>query len=276
MYEIIEKKKLCSDVTLLKLRAPKIAKKARPGQFVITRADENGERIPLTISDFDREKGTITIIIKEIGKSTYAMGRLQTGDSLLNVLGPLGKPSEIKAYGTVVCIGGGIGVAPIYPIARALKGSGNKVISIIGARSKEYVILGQEMGAVSNELHITTDDGSAGRKGFVTDVLKEILARGERINSVIAIGPTIMMKSVSEATKPFGIKTIVSLNSIMIDGTGMCGGCRVTVGGETKFACVDGPEFDAHLVDFNSLLLRNRRFEKHECKALKAVTKDAR
>jgi len=275
MHEIIAKKKLCPDVVLLKLRAPNIAKKAKPGQFVIVRTKEGGERIPLSISDFDREKGTITLIIKEIGKSTSLMGRLGIGDSLLNVLGPLGKPSEIKAYGTVVCIGGGIGVAPVYPIARALKESGNRVISIIGARNKEYVILEREMGAVSEELHVATDDGSAGRKGFVTDVLKEILGRGERINLVVAIGPVIMMKFVSEATKSPGIKTIVSLNPIMVDGTGMCGGCRVTVGGETKFACVDGPEFDGHLVDFDSLMLRNRRFEKHECKALKAVTKDA-
>ena len=269
MYKITEKKKLCQDVTSLVINAPLIAKKAMPGQFVMVRPNEKGERIPLTIADSDNENGTITLIFKELGKTTIEMGRLGKGDSLLDVIGPLGNPSEIRKYGTVVCIGGGIGVAPIYPLAKALREAGNEIFSIIGARSREYVILEHEMRVASHELHLTTDDGSAGRRGFVSDVLKEMLEKGRKIDLVMAIGPIVMMRAVSDLTRPYKIKTLVSLNPIMVDGTGMCGGCRVIVGGESKFACVDGPEFDAHKVDFDNLMLRNKRFEEHECKMLK-------
>jgi ferredoxin/flavodoxin---NADP+ reductase len=272
MYEISGKRKLCPDVALLRVKAPLIAQKARPGQFVMVRLNEQGERIPLTIAASDKAEGTITLIFKEIGKTTAEMGRLGEGDSLLNVAGPLGKPSEIRKYGTVVCIGGGIGSAPVYPIAKALKEAGNELIIIMGARTKDYVILEREMRALGGELHITTDDGSGGRKGFVSDVLKEMLEGGRRVDLAVAIGPVMMMKIVSEVTRPYGIRTLVSLNPIMVDGTGMCGGCRVTVGGETKFACVDGPEFDGHKVDFDNLILRNRRFERHECRALKGLS----
>lgn len=274
MYEILEKRDLSADVKLFSVLAPKIAKKAQPGQFVMVRAHERGERIPLTIADFDREKGTVTIIFQELGKSTRELGALGKGDGVENFSGPLGCASEIEKYGTVVCIGGGVGIAPLYPIARALKNAGNEVISIIGARNRGALILENEMLLASSRLHVTTDDGSAGRKGFVSDVLKELIASGKKIDAVWAIGPVIMMKVVAEVTRPYRIKTTVSLNPIMVDGTGMCGGCRVTVGGQNKFACVDGPEFDGHAVDFDNLMIRNKRFtkqeklaaEKHRCK----------
>jgi len=264
MYEIVKKRELAPDVKLFEVSAPLVARKAEPGQFVILRLDEKGERIPLTIADFNRKKGTITIIFQEVGKTTMQLGNMDKGDKILNFVGPLGCPSEIKNYGTVVCIGGGIGVAPLYPIARALKDADNKVISIIGARNKNLLILEKEMRKVSDELYITTDDGSKGKKGFVSDILKKLIDESRKIDRVFAIGPVIMMKVVADVTKPYGIKTIVSLNPIMIDGTGMCGGCRVLVDNEIKFACVDGPEFDAHLVDFDTLMGRNRRFLKKE------------
>lgn len=269
MYEIVEKKVLSETVKLMKIKAPLVAKKAKAGQFIILRIDEKGERIPLTIADFDRKKGTITIIFMEVGKTTKQLGTLNVGDSIVNFAGPLGVPSEVKKYGTVVMIGGGVGIAPLYPVVKALKEEKNHVISILGARNKSLLMLEKEIDAVSDELFIATDDGSKGHKGFVSDVLQKLIDEKPRIDMVMAIGPVIMMKVVADLTRKYSIKTLVSLNPIMVDGTGMCGGCRVSVGGETKFACVDGPEFDGHLVDFKNLMLRNRRFvkeEEHACK----------
>ncbi|UCH72426.1 MAG: sulfide/dihydroorotate dehydrogenase-like FAD/NAD-binding protein [Thermoplasmatales archaeon] len=273
MYEILEKQVLSDPVKLMKIKAPLVAKKALAGQFIILRIDEQGERIPLTIADYDRKEGTITVIFMEVGKTTRQLGKMKVGDKLLNFAGPLGQPSEIEKYGTVVMIGGGVGIAPLYPIVRELKKAGNYVISILGARNEKLLMLEKEIEEVSDEFHICTDDGSKGTKGFVSNVLQNIINKGKEINIVWAIGPVIMMKVVASLTKKYNIKTIVSLNPIMIDGTGMCGGCRVSVGGETKFACVDGPEFDGHLVDFDNLMLRNRRFiceEEHSCKMVGA------
>jgi len=253
----------------MKIKAPLVAKKAQAGQFIILRIDEQGERIPLTIADYDRKEGTITVIFMEVGKTTKQLGTLNVGDSLLNFAGPLGEPSEIEKYGTVVCIGGGVGIAPLYPIIRALKQAGNYVITILGARNEKLLMLEKEIKEFSDELHICTDDGSEGKKGFVSDALQRLIDQGKQLKIVWAIGPVIMMKVVANLTKKYNIKTIVSLNPIMVDGTGMCGGCRVSVGGKTKFACVDGPEFDGHKVDFDNLMLRNRRFlheEEHACK----------
>jgi len=269
MYEIVEKKVLSETVKLMEIKAPLVAKKAQAGQFIILRIDESGERIPLTIADYDRKKGTVTVIFMEIGKTTKQLGTMKVGDAILNFAGPLGVPSEVKKYGTVVMIGGGVGIAPLYPVVKALKEEKNHVISILGARNKSLLMLEKEIDAVSDELFIATDDGSKGHKGFVSDVLQKLINEKPRIDMVMAIGPVIMMKVVADLTKKYDIKTLVSLNPIMVDGTGMCGGCRVSVGGETKFACVDGPEFDGHLVDFKNLMLRNRRFvkeEEHACK----------
>ena len=256
-------------VKLIKIKAPLVAKKAIAGQFIILRIDEKGERIPLTIADYDRKEGTITVIFMEVGKTTKQLGTLNVEDSLLNFAGPLGQPSEIEKYGTVVCMGGGVGIAPLYPIIRELKQAGNYVISILGARNEKLLMLEKEIEYLSDELYITTDDGSKGHKGFVSEVLQKLIDDKKKLDIVWAIGPVIMMKVVSELTKKYNIKTMVSLNPIMVDGTGMCGGCRVSVGGETKFACVDGPEFDGHKVDFKNLILRNRRFiheEEESCK----------
>lgn len=266
MYPIIEKKILSENVKQMKIKAPLVAQKAQPGQFIILRIDENGERIPLTIADFDRKKGTITIIFLEVGKTTKQLGTLNVGDSLLNFAGPLGIPSEVKKYGTVVCIGGGVGIAPLYPIVKALKEAGNHVISILGAKNQSLLLLEKEIQQFSVELYITTDDGSKGHKGFVSDVLQQIIDK-HHVDMVMAIGPIIMMKVVSNLTRKYNIKTLVSLNPIMVDGTGMCGGCRVSIEGKTKFACVDGPEFDGHKVDYDNLMLRNRRFVHEEEKA---------
>jgi ferredoxin--NADP+ reductase len=263
MYKIRKKIELSPGVKLFVMEAPLIARKCLPGQFVILRIDEDGERVPLTIADFDREAGTITLIFQEVGNTTRQLGLLKEGDSLLDLAGPLGQATEIENFGTVVCVGGGIGVAPLYPIARAYKQAGNKVISIIGARNSDLLILEAEMKAVSDELIITTDDGSKGRKGLVIHPLKELL-ENQKVGRVMAIGPVIMMKSVSEVTRPFGVHTIVSLNPIMVDGTGMCGGCRVNVGNQNKFACVDGPEFDGHEVDFDGLMSRQRMYHDYE------------
>jgi len=268
MYEIIEKKILSDTVKLMKIKAPLVAKKAKAGQFIILRIDEKGERIPLTIADYDKKNGTITVIFMEVGKTTIQLGKMKKGEKLLNFAGPLGVASEIEKFGTVVCIGGGVGIAPLYPIVRELKKAGNYVISILGARNEKLLMLEKEIEEFSDELHICTDDGSKGTKGFVSNILQNLIDDGKKLNAVWAIGPVIMMKVVADLTKKYDIKTIVSLNPIMVDGTGMCGGCRVTVGGETKFACVDGPEFDGHKVDFENLMLRNRRFineEKHAC-----------
>jgi ferredoxin--NADP+ reductase len=269
MYEIVEKQVLSETVKLMKIKAPLVAKKAKAGQFIILRIDENGERIPLTIAEYDRDKGLITVIFMEVGKTTKQLGKMKVGEFLLNFVGPLGVPSEIKKYGTVVMIGGGVGIAPLYPVIRELKKIGNYVISILGARNEKLLMLEKEIREYSDELFITTDDGSKGHKGFVSDVLQKLIDEGHKIDMVMAIGPVIMMKVVADVTRPYKIKTLVSLNPIMVDGTGMCGGCRVTVGNEVKFACVDGPEFDGHLVDFNNLNLRNRRFICQEEKACK-------
>jgi ferredoxin--NADP+ reductase len=269
MYEILEKKIMSDTVKLMKIKATMVAKKALAGQFIILRIDEKGERIPLTIADYDRKEGTVTIIFMEVGKTTKQLGKMKVGDKILNFAGPLGQPSEIENYGKVVCIGGGVGIAPLYPVIRELKKAGNFVISILGARNKKLLMLENEIKEFSDELHICTDDGSKGVKGFVSNVLQNLIDSDKKIDIVWAIGPVIMMKVVSDVTRKYDIKTIVSLNPIMVDGTGMCGGCRVSVGGKTKFACVDGPEFDGHLVDFNNLMLRNRRFigeEEHSCR----------
>lgn len=264
MYKILSAEELSAGVKAFIVEAPMVARKCQAGQFIILRIDEAGERIPLTIADYDREKGTIQLIFQEVGDTTRQLGTLKTGDALLDVAGPLGKATDIENFGTVVCIGGGIGVAPVYPIARAYKKAGNRVVSIIGARNADLLIMEKEMRSVSDVLHITTDDGSAGRKGLVVDPLKDMIAAGEKIDRVMAIGPMVMMRGVAEVTRPYGIHTLVSLNPIMVDGTGMCGGCRCSVGGETKFACVDGPEFDGHAVDFNGLMSRARMYQTQE------------
>jgi NAD(P)H-flavin reductase len=258
VYEILLKQDLVPDIHLLKIAAPNVAKKAQPGQFVIIRIDERGERIPLTIAGWDREEGSVTIVFMEAGTTTHRLALLEAGDSIADFIGPLGLPTHIENFGTVVCVAGGFAVATIVPIAEALKMKGNKIISIMGARSKNLLFWQDELGSVSDQLIVTTDDGSYGRKGVVTEPLKELLESGEKIDRVIAIGPSIMMKFCAKTTEPFGVKTIVSLNPIMVDGTGMCGCCRVSVGGETRFACVDGPDFDGHQVDWDLLFARQR------------------
>jgi ferredoxin--NADP+ reductase len=267
VYRILQKKALSDVNKLMVVQAPEIACKAQPGQFVIVRIDEYGERIPLTIADFDREAGTITIIFQEVGKSTMHMGTLEVGDEFATLAGPLGHPTEIEKCGTVVCIGGGVGIAPIYPIARALKAAGNTVISIIGARTKDLLFWEDKMRAASDELIVCTDDGSYGRQALVTEPLKELLESRE-IDHVWAIGPAIMMKFCAATTEPFGAPTTVSLNTVMIDGTGMCGGCRVQLTDGPKFVCADGPEFDAHKVDWDLLLARQRFYLDEERQAV--------
>jgi ferredoxin--NADP+ reductase len=264
VYKIVEKKKLSPTITMLKLDTPEIAKKVQPGQFVIIRINEEGERIPLTVNDFDREKGTITIVFQEVGKSTKLLGKLNANENIADVVGPLGKHTEIEKFGKVICIGGGVGTAVIYPITRALYQAGNEVTGIVGARNESLLTFTEEMEAVTHKLIITTDDGTKGRHGLVTDPLKEMLESGESVDRVIAIGPAIMMKFVCKTTEPYKVKTIVSLNPIMLDATGMCGVCRVLVGGETKFGCVDGPEFDGHQVDFDSLMNRLQQYLEEE------------
>ncbi len=257
MNKILFKKQLSKDVFLMKLHAPLIAEERLAGQFIILQVDEDyGERIPLTIADANIEEGSITIIFQVVGKTTKQLSLLNKGDNIPTLVGPLGKPTHIENFGTVVCVGGGIGVAPLHPIAQSLKKANNHVIAIIGARTKELIILEEEMKAIADEFIICTDDGSYGRKALVTEPLKEICERVPKPNMVIAIGPPIMMKFCSETTRPYGILTQVSLNTIMVDGTGMCGGCRVNVGNEVKFVCVDGPEFDGHKVDFNNMIAR--------------------
>jgi ferredoxin--NADP+ reductase len=264
MYRIVSAIFLAENIKKFEIEAPRIAKKRKAGQFAMLRLAEHGERFPLTIADSDPERGTITIIAQGAGKSTRALNRLEAGDTIADVVGPLGTPSHIENFGTAISIGGGVGTAIAYPTAAALKAAGNYVITINGARSRDLVILEEEMKAVSDEAYITTDDGSYGFNGFVTQKLQEIIDSGRKIDFVLAIGPIPMMKAVAEVTRPFGIRTVVSLNPIMIDGTGMCGGCRVTVGNELRFACVDGPEFDAHLVDFKNLTDRNRIYLQEE------------
>ena len=272
MYRILEKQVLSDVNKLLRVEAPEVARKARAGQFVIVRIDEKGERIPLTIADFDRERGAVTIIFQEVGKSTMKMGTLSEGDEIVDFVGPLGQPSEVEDFGTVVCVGGGVGIAPIYPIARELKNVGNTVLGIIGARNKDLMFWEDQMREVCDELIVCTDDGSYGRQALVTMPLKEILESRNDVERVWAIGPAIMMKFCARTTQPFGTRTIVSLNSIMVDGTGMCGACRVAVGGQTRFVCVDGPEFDGHLVDWDLLMARQRIYLDEERRAKDAWT----
>lgn len=266
--QIVTKKVLNSQVKLMEIYAPLIAKKAKPGQFIIFRIDEQGERIPLTISDYDAEKGTVTIIFQEVGYSTVKLGKLEEGQALLDFVGPLGVPTHLDGYKKVAVIGGGLGTAIAYPQAKALNAMGTEVDMITGFRNKDLIILEDECRKVSSKCIVATDDGSNGNKGFVTDMLKNLIEDGSKYDLVIAIGPLPMMKFVSLLTKEYGIKTIVSMNPIMIDGTGMCGGCRLTVGGETKFACVDGPDFDGHLVDFDEAIMRSKTFAKQEKDAL--------
>lgn len=266
MNKILEARFLAPDIKLFRIEAPLIAQKRKAGQFVIVRVHEYGERIPLTIADSNIEEGSITIIVQGIGKTTKLLNTLEAGNYILDVVGPLGKPSEIENFGTAVSIGGGVGTAIAFPTAKALKEAGNHVISIIGGRTKELVILEDEMRNVCDEVYPTTDDGSYGFHGLVTDKLKELINEGRKIDFVLAIGPIPMMAAVAEVTRPYGIKTVVSLNPIMVDGTGMCGGCRAVVNGKTMFVCVDGPEFDAHQVDFAILSKRNKMYlqqEKH-------------
>jgi len=280
--EVLEKRRLGPDVFRMELAYPKLARKARPGQFVIVRASEDGERIPLTIADADPEAGSITLIFQVVGKSTTLLARMEPGDEILDVVGPLGVPTEIERFGRVLCIGGGIGAAPLYPVAKALKAAGNAVTTILGGRSKNLVILEREFREISDALHITTDDGSHGRKGFVTDALKDLLGAGPGapgFDRAWAIGPVPMMKAVCDLARGAGIPTVVSLNPIMVDGTGMCGGCRVIVDGHVKFACVDGPEFDGHRVDFDTLAkrlttYRDRERRDHETCRIGLKTRD--
>jgi len=268
LNEIVEKRDLAPSLTLFKLYVPDIAKKVKAGQFVVLRVDDYAERIPLTVAEYDRKGGLITVIFQTVGSSTQKMAKFEKGQTLLDVVGPLGRPSHIEKFGTVVCVGGGVGVAPVLPIAKALFEAGNRVISIIGARTKEMLILEDDMRAVSTELFVTTDDGTYGHHGFVTDVLKQLIEKGEKIEEVVGIGPVVMMKAVSDVTRPHNIRTIVSLNTIMVDGTGMCGCCRATIGGETKFVCVDGPEFDGHQVDFKELVARQKMYNREERRAM--------
>jgi len=268
VYKILNKEVLSDTVKLMVVKAPQVARKGVAGQFVIVRIDEMGERIPLTIADYDREAETITLIFQEVGKSTKQMGTLEVGDEFVTVMGPLGHPTEIKNYGTVVCIGGGVGIAPIFPIARALKEAGNTVISIIGARNKELLFWEDRMRQYSDELIVSTDDGSYGRKSLVTEPLQELLESRSDIAKIWAIGPAVMMKFVTFTTKPFNVPTIVSLNTVMVDGTGMCGGCRVVLDDGAQFACVDGPEFDGHKVNWDILLSRLAFYKEQEQEAL--------
>jgi ferredoxin--NADP+ reductase len=274
VYKVLEKTVLSETNKLLVLEAPEVARKAQPGQFVIVRIDEKGERIPLTIADFDRDAGTVTIIFQEVGKSTMKLGTLEVGDAVANFVGPLGHPSEVENYGAVVCVGGGVGIAPVYPIARALKEAGNTVIGIIGARSKDLLFWEDKMLDVCDELTVCTDDGSYGRMALVTMPLQEILEARKDVTRVWAIGPAVMMKFCARTTEPYKVPTIVSLNSIMVDGTGMCGACRVEVGGQTRFVCVDGPEFDGHQVDWDLLLARQRIYLAEEQQAKERWTEE--
>jgi ferredoxin--NADP+ reductase len=264
MFTIVKREEMADGTVILnEIEAPRIAAKAKPGQFVILKANEEGERIPLTMAETDPQKGTITVIYMVVGKSTALFKTLQVGEAYQDVIGPLGKPTDVEKVGNVVCVGGGTGIAVLHPITRALKEAGNHVTAILGARSKDLLILEEKMGAASHELLITTDDGSYGRKGFVTDALKDVLEKGDT-QLVVAIGPVPMMKFVSKLTAEYKVKTIVSLNPIMVDGTGMCGGCRVTISGKTQFACVDGPEFDGHQVDYDELMLRLQAYCEEE------------
>lgn len=270
MYRIVEKERLNPSVTRMSVEAPMVARKAQAGQFIILRVHEDGERIPLTIADYDRERQTVTIIFQIVGRTTKLLDQLEVGDSILDFVGPLGKPSEVEGLKKVCVIGGGVGCAIAYPTAKALYNNGTEVTVISGFRNKDLVILQEEFAAVSSKSYLVSDDGSTGKKGLVTNVLEELIEQGEQFDEVIAIGPLPMMKFVCLLTKKYGIKTVVSMNPIMIDGTGMCGCCRLSVGGEMKFACVDGPDFDGHLVDFDETMARNSAYRAFEQKAREA------
>ena len=268
MFKIIEKKQLSADVFYMKVNAPEIARNRKAGQFVLVQIDvDYGERIPLTIADANAEEGWLVLVFQAVGATTLKLSRKNEGDEIAAILGPLGNPTHIEKKGTVVCVGGGIGVAPLHPIVQAHKAAGNKVIVIMGARNKDLIIFEDEMRALADELYLMTDDGSAGEKGLVTEPLKK-LCESQKIDEVVAIGPPIMMKFCAATTEPFKVPTTVSLNTIMIDGTGMCGGCRVTIGGKTKFVCVDGPEFDGHQVDWANMMMRMKAFKEREAEDL--------
>jgi ferredoxin--NADP+ reductase len=273
VYDIVEARPLARGIKLFVIKAPRIARKQKPGQFVIVRLDDCGERIPLTIADANPEAGTVTIVVQAIGKTTMLLSMLQAGDKILDIVGPLGKPSEIENFGTTVIVSGSVGTAMAYPTARELKRAGNKVISIVGARSKELMVLEDEVRAVSNETYVVTDDGSYGDKGLVTDKLKQIMTT-QKVDYVLAVGPVPMMRAVANMTWPEKIKTMVSLNSIMVDGTGMCGGCRVLVDNKSEFACVDGPEFDATRVNFEVLMQRNNMYREQERESIERLQAD--
>ncbi len=275
MYKIVEKEQLSEKVALIVVEAPHIAKSRKPGNFIILRVEEKGERIPLTIVDSDPDKGTITLIFQEVGVTTGKLMDKQAGDYLVDIVGPLGKPTHIKKVGTVLAAGGGVGVAPLYPIVKGYKEAGNRVITVLAARNKDLIILEDEMRKVSDEVIVYTDDGSYGKKGLVTAGMEEVLKR-EKVDEAVVIGPAIMMKYAALLTKEYNVPTIASLNSIMVDGTGMCGACRVTVGGRTRFTCVDGPEFDAHQVDFDELLMRLNHYKDFEVKAYEEFLKNRR
>ena len=274
MFEILERSEMAQGTVVMNvIRAPKIAAKARPGQFVILRAKETGERIPLTMADTDPVQGTITIIYQVVGKSTTLFKTLQVGQGFTDVLGPLGQPTHIeKQEGLVICIGGGTGTAVVHPITKGFKNAGNRVIAIIGARTKDLLIMEDKMTAASSQLKVCTDDGSYGHHGFVSDILKEFIDSGQKISTVVAAGPVPMMKAIANITRPHGIQTLVSLNSIMIDGTGMCGGCRLSVGGKNQFTCVDGPEFDGHQVDFDGLMQRLSAYKEQEAQSMDEIS----
>jgi len=277
LFKIVEKREMADNtVCHFTIEVPLIAKKAKPGQFVVIRPNETGERIPLTMAGTDLERGTIDIIFQVVGKTTALLRTFQVGDYINDVIGPLGRPTHIEKLGTVICVGGGTGIAVLYPITKALKEAGNHVISIIGARTKDLLILEEEMRDVSNDLFITTDDGSYGRHGFVTDALKDLLEAQKDIKLVVGIGPVPMMKFVCKTTEPYGVKTMVSLNTIMVDATGMCGACRVTVGGKTQFCCVDGPEFNGHQVDFDEMMKRQAAYLNQERISYEQFLKESR
>jgi ferredoxin--NADP+ reductase len=268
MHKIVAKRNLAPKIKLIEVAAPAVAKKAQAGQFVILRLDDKAERIPLTLVDWDRQKGTLTLIFQEVGASTEKMGGLKVGDVVADVCGPLGNPSEVQPYGLACVVGGGVGTAPAFPIVRAMKQAGNRVVAVVAAKTADLLILEDEVGRAADELFISTDDGSKGQKGFACDMVRMLIEKGYKFNVVYAIGPTVMMRTVADTTRPHNIKTIVSLNPIMVDGMGMCGACRVNVGGKTMFACVDGPEFDAHEVDFRELQKRQAAFLREEKLAL--------
>lgn len=278
MSKILHKSELAPKILQYLVQAPRIANKAQPGHFVVVMANEHSERIPLTIADFDRDQGTITLVLMVVGASTAQLAALQAGDSLYALIGPLGKPSEIEPYDTVVLVAGGVGTAPVYPIARAFRQAGSRVISIQGARTSNLLFWTDRLASVSDQHIVTTDDGSAGRKGLVTEPLGELLAAdaGHRIQCVYAIGPTVMMKACAKTTEPFGVTTVVSLNTVMVDGTGMCGGCRVDLRGKTHFTCTDGPEFDGHLVDWDQLLARQKIYVREEACSLDRYVREMR